>query len=118
MAGLRVACHAPVVPWMESHARAGVGIPRYSAGAYRDPFDAPPSARSADGPGLPLRAARSYGARQSWRRTVRMSGGFLLMGLIGLTTESAPPSGGMLTIFAAALVIVGSLTERHERGMG
>jgi hypothetical protein len=63
-------------------------------------------------------AAVSYGARRRWKGAALMGGGFLLMGLVGLATESGDTLGGMLTVVAALLVIAGSATERLERKMG
>jgi hydrogenase-4 membrane subunit HyfE len=63
------------------------------------------------------RAARSYGARQRWKGVALMGAGTLLMGLVGLATESRDALGGMLTVVAAVLVIAGSATERRERRM-
>jgi|CXWL01.1.fsa_nt_gi hypothetical protein len=63
-------------------------------------------------------AARAYGARTRWKGGALMGAGFLLMGLVGLATPSGDLAGGMLTIAAAALVIAGSRTERHERKLG
>ena len=64
------------------------------------------------------RAAKSFGARQRWKGVALMGAGTLLMGLVGLGTESRDPLGGVLTVVAAVLVIAGSATERRERTIG
>jgi hypothetical protein len=63
-------------------------------------------------------AARSYGARQRWKGTALMGGGVLLMGLVGLATESRDELGGTLTMVASAVMIAGVMTERRERKLG
>ena len=63
-------------------------------------------------------AARAYGARRAWRGTALMGGGVLLMGLVGIATESRDELGGTLTFVAGMIVVAGSLTERRERKMG
>ena len=60
-------------------------------------------------------AARSYGARQRWKGTALMGAGVLLMGVVGIATESRDELGGTLTIVAGMIVVAGSLTERRER---
>ena len=64
------------------------------------------------------RAAKSFGARHRWKGVALMGAGTLLMGLVGLATESRDTLGGVLTVVAAVLVIAGSATERRERRMG
>jgi hypothetical protein len=45
-------------------------------------------------------AARAYGARRAWRGTALMGGGVLLMGLVGIATESRDELGRTLTFVA------------------
>ncbi|MBL0178570.1 MAG: hypothetical protein IPP98_05505 [Gemmatimonadetes bacterium] len=63
-------------------------------------------------------AAWAYRARRLWRGTALMGGGCLLMGLVGIATESRDELGGTLTIVAGMIVVAGSLTERREKKMG
>ena len=62
-------------------------------------------------------AAWAYGVRRLWRGTALMGGGCLLMGLVGIATESRDELGGTLTIVAGLIAVAGGLTERHERKM-